>query len=170
MHHVGPEGEQGPRRPGHRDLLLGERAGREVVRDVVVRPRGGGPVGDALADGQRDDLGGAVLLADVREEDPARHLRGRVGPLGDDEAVVAEVAVVLLVVVGGAGVLGPQLCVVEPQVGRAQEALRQVEEVGMEGEPVQVPRSPRPADEAVPLVVASQACAAGSAKYSSGRG
>jgi hypothetical protein len=65
----------------------------------------------------------------------------------DDEAVVAEVAVVALVVVDGPGVLGPQLRLVETQVGRAQETLGQVEEVGMKDQPVQVPRSPRGPDE-----------------------
>jgi hypothetical protein len=47
--------------------------------------------------------------------------------------VVADVAVVSLVVVDRARVLGPQLRVVETQVGRTQETLRQVEEVGMKG-------------------------------------
>jgi hypothetical protein len=49
------------------------------------------------------------------------------GAFGHDEAVVDEVAVVALVVVDGPGVLGPKLCLIETQVGRAQEALGQVE-------------------------------------------
>ena len=80
------------------------------------------------------------------------HLRGRLGALGHDEAVVDEIAVVALVVVDGPGVLGPQLRLIEPQVGRTKEALRQVEQVRVEGQSVQVPRSPRSADDAGPLV------------------
>jgi hypothetical protein len=99
----------------HRDLLLGEHPRREVVRDVVM-PRDR-PVRDALPDRQRNDLGRAVLIAYVGQEDPAQHLRGRLGALGHDEAVVDEVAVVALVVVDGSGVLGPQGRLVEPQVG-----------------------------------------------------
>jgi hypothetical protein len=60
--------------------------------------------------------------------------------------VVDEVAVVALIEVDGPGVLGPQLRLIEPQVGRTQEALRQVEQVGVEGQSVQAPRSPRSAD------------------------
>src|SRR2546430_6287562 len=51
----------------------------------------------------------------------AQHLRGRLGTLGHDEAVVDEVAVVALAVVDGSGVLGPQRRLVEPQVGRSEE-------------------------------------------------
>ena len=75
------------------------------------------PVRDALPDRQRNDLGRAVLIAYVGQEDPAQHLRGRLGALGHDEAVVDEVAVVALVVADGSGVLGPQGRLVEPQVG-----------------------------------------------------
>ena len=66
--------------------------------------------------------------------------------------MVDEIAVVALVVVDGPGVLGPQLRLIEPQVGRTEEALRQVEQVGVEGQSVQAPRSPRSADDAGPLV------------------
>ena len=72
--------------------------------------------------------------------------------------MVDEVAVVALVVVDGPGVLGPQLRLIEPQVGRTKEALGQVEQVGVKGQAVQVPRSPRSADDARPnWLVASQA-------------
>jgi len=113
--YVGPESDQGSCRAGHRDLLLGEHPLGEVVRDVV-RP-GDRPVRDALPGRQRNDLGRAVLIADVGQQDPAQHLRGRLGALGHDEAVVDEVAVVALVVVDGSGVLGPQRRPVQPQVG-----------------------------------------------------
>ena len=92
----------------------------------------------------RDDHRRAVVLADVGEEDEARHLRRRSRAVGDDEGVVAEVAVVGLVVVDGAGVLRPQLGLVEAKVGRAEEAGGEVDEVGVEGQPVEVPRAPWP--------------------------
>jgi hypothetical protein len=66
--------------------------------------------------------------------------------------VVHEIAVVALVVVDGPGVLPPQLRLIEPQVGRTEEALGQVEQVGVEGQSVQAPRPPRSADDAGPLV------------------
>jgi hypothetical protein len=45
-----------------------------------------------------------------------------------------------LVVVDGSGVLGPELDLVEMQFGRPQIALGGVDEIGMEGQVVQVPR------------------------------
>jgi len=48
--------------------------------------------------------------------------------------------VVRLVVVGATGVLGPQLDLVELEVGRGAEAFCGVDQIGMEGEAVELPR------------------------------
>jgi hypothetical protein len=64
--------------------------------------------------------------------------------------VVAEVAMQRLVVVGGAGVLGPQLDLVQVQVARAEVALGGVDEVGVERKAVERPpveREPRESGE-----------------------
>ena len=61
---------------------------------------------------------GLVDIAEVRE-------RGDLHPLapkaGNDQRVVAEIAVMVLVVVSVAGVLGPQLTLVEPDVVDAKD-------------------------------------------------
>jgi hypothetical protein len=62
--------------------------------------------------------------------------------------VVAEVAVVALVVVDGAGVLGPEFGFVKTEIPRPQEPLREVKEVAMKGQTVQIPGSPRSPDDA----------------------
>ena len=67
--------------------------------------------------------------------------------------MVAVVAVVGLVVVRAAGVLGPQLDLVELEVGRGAEALGGVDQIGMECEAVEFPRRERSEPEPGELVV-----------------
>ena len=87
--------------------------------------------------------GGAVFLGDVAEVDERRDLLvARLGP-GHDEAVAAVVAVQRLVVVDGAGVLGPELDLVEVELGGLEVALGRIDEVGVDGEAVEVPRAVR---------------------------
>ena len=66
--------------------------------------------------------------------------------------MAAVVAVQRLVVVDGAGVLAPQLDLVEVELGRLEVALRHVDEVGMDGEAVEVPRAVRELEHAGELV------------------
>src|SRR5258707_13545246 len=58
---------------------------------------------------------------------------------GNHEGVVAEVAVMGLVVVYGAGVLAPELDLVALDVCSHQEPLGGVDEVGIDGDPIQRP-------------------------------
>ena len=57
----------------------------------------------------------------------------------DQQRVVAEIAVVRLVVVGGTLVLGPKLDLVNFEVVGAEEPLRRIDQVGMHREPVERP-------------------------------
>ena len=56
----------------------------------------------------------------------------------DDQAVAPEVAVEGLIVIDGAGVFRPQLDLVEMELGRAEVALGGVNQIGMDGQPVEV--------------------------------
>src|ERR1700757_2196940 len=116
MQYVRPVAEQSPCGPRHKSLLLGESTGRKVCLGQITSSieKGARPVGNALPNSEWDHPCGSIFLDDVRKEDQTLHLSGRVGSLGDDQCVVAEVAVVALVIVDP-GVLGPELGFVETE-------------------------------------------------------
>ena len=122
--------------------------------------------GDVLAVVVGDDDGGRVDLGDVGEIDERRDLLVAGLGAGHDEAVAAVVAVQRLVVVDGAGVLAPQLDLVEVELGRLEVALGHVDEVGVHGEAVEVPRAIGELVHAGELVAGQRAVrsASGSAK------
>ena len=62
---------------------------------------------------------------------------------GHDQAVTAVVAVQRLVVVDGTGVLGPELHLVEMELGGLEVTLGQVHQIWMDGETIEVPRAVR---------------------------
>src|SRR5207237_10238790 len=67
----------------------------------------------------------------------------QLAPPWNPHAVVAEVSVVVLVVVDSSRVLRPQLCLVKPKVRGSEESCGHVDQVGVERQPVEVPRRPR---------------------------
>ena len=92
-------------------------------------------MGTSRVSWQRHGAGGGVVFGDVRQQHDGGQLRP-VG-VGDDDGVVAEVAVVHLVVIGGAGVFGPELDLVEVDVGAAEEAFGGVDEAGEDAEAIE---------------------------------
>ena len=86
---------------------------------------------------------GAVFLGDVGQVDERRQLLVAGSGPRDHQAVAAVVAVERLVVVDGARVLGPELHLVEVEFRRLEVALGRVDEVGVHGQAVEVPRAVR---------------------------
>ena len=133
MQDVGPVDEEASGRPGAGHLGVGQRAERHVERRVR----------HVLPVLVRHDAGRPVFLGDVGQVDERRQLL--VAGLGTrhHQAVAPVVPVERLVVVDGAGVLGPELHLVEMQLCRLQVALGRVDQVGVHGQPVEIPRAVR---------------------------
>ena len=129
MEHVGRVAEQRARRADDGDLVIGESAGFDHRRRHRL----------AIADRAGNDPGGAVGLGDVRQQDERGELRPAAVGAGHDHVVVAVVAVVGLVVVDGAAVLGPELDLVHLEIGGSAEPLGRVDEIRVHGEPVERP-------------------------------
>ncbi len=124
-------------------LVDHQAAGRAFDRDLLVEP--GAELRPRLADGhvarlgQRHDLGRRVGARHVGQQDERRHLRVAAVGARHDDGVVAIIAVVKLVVIHRAGIFRPELGLVEIDLLRLQEALRRVDEIGIDGEPVELP-------------------------------
>ena len=100
------------------------------------------------------DFGRSVFVRHVGEQDPARHLLSWIASAGYDDAVIVEVAMVRLCVVSPTAVLRPELRFVQMQVTGAEEALREVDQIRMEGKTVQCPCGPRSVSKTGPWACA----------------
>ena len=89
----------------------------------------------------RNHFGWGVELGDVAEQDEGGHLAVDAVGAGDDQGVIAEVAVVGLVVIDSPGIFGPQLDLIDFQVLSAEQALGGVGEVGIDRDLVQRPEA-----------------------------
>jgi hypothetical protein len=104
---------------------------------VPLRHRGRRPVGGV----------------DVAQVDEGGHLHPTPFDAGHDKSVVAEVAMVVLVVVGVAGVLPPQLALVQPDVVEIEDLTGDRQEARVGNEPIELRRRPREIDQAGERVV-----------------
>ena len=130
MQDVGPVHQQASRRSYGGNLELGQFPKRNVQgRERYIPARG-----------EREDSRGPVVHGDIGEKDERRQLLVTAVDAWDHQAVASVVTVEGLVVVGSAAVLGPQFDLVQVEVHSSEIALGRVDQVGVEGEAVEVPR------------------------------
>ena len=108
---------------------------------------------NVVADLAWNDLGGSVRFGDVRQQDEGSQLWPSPVDPRNHEAVVAEIAVVRLVVVDRTAVLPPELHLVELKIGRVAESLGSIHEILVEREPIQLPRPKRSEPQSGELIL-----------------
>src|ERR1700728_4758983 len=151
---VGAVGHDGSGRSGAGTLPLIELG--PLRAEVAVRQRG-----DPGRHRERDYVRRAVILGHIAE--PDEHLEAAPAQVvgGGDEWRVAEVvAVVLLLVARGAGVLGPQLRGVDADVAGREDRLGERDQLVVHHEAAQRDRRERERDDAAELVAGVRPVAA----------
>ena len=132
MEHIGLVDKEAARWRFRRDLLV-----EEFAQGALARREG-----QILRVFKRHKLGWAVNRSNIRQQDECRHLRVPLVEARHDQRVIAEIAMVRLVIVDRAGVLGPQLDLVDFDVLRAEKAFGGVDQIGIDRDAVDRPARP----------------------------
>src|SRR6516225_8538083 len=144
MEHIGLVDKEAARWRFRKDLLVEEFAQGALAR----RER------QILRVFERHKLGWAVNRSNLRQQDECRHLRVPLVEARHDQRVIAEIAMVRLVIVDRAGILGPQLDLVDFDVLRAEKAFGGIDQIGIDRDTVERPARIR--KEAQPRELASR--------------